>query len=101
MNPTHPTTPIVNAMTVDVEDYFQVSAFEDVVARDSWDTMPTRVVANTGRLLAIFDEHRVKATFFVLGWVADRFPALVSSIANAGHELASHGYAHRLVYDQT
>lgn len=100
-NLTHPTNPIVNAMTIDVEDYFQVSAFDDVVSRDSWDTMPTRVVANTERLLAIFDEHRVKATFFVLGWVADRFPALVSAIAEAGHELASHGYAHRLVYDQT
>jgi polysaccharide deacetylase family protein (PEP-CTERM system associated) len=88
-------------MTVDVEDYFQVSAFDSVVSRDSWETRPARVVANTERLLAIFDEHHVKATFFVLGWVADRFPALVSAIANAGHELASHGYAHQLVYDQT
>ena len=92
---------IVNAMSIDVEDYFQVSAFDEVVSRDSWDAMPSRVVANTERLLAIFEEHQVTATFFVLGWVAERFPALVSDIAKAGHELASHGYSHRLVYDQS
>jgi len=88
-------------MTIDVEDYFQVSAFDAVVSRDSWDTFPSRVVANTERLLAMFDEHRVKSTFFVLGWVANRFPTLVADIAKAGHELASHGFHHRLVYDQT
>ena len=93
--------PIVNAMTIDVEDYFQVSAFDAIVQRDMWADFPSRVVANTERLLSIFEARRVKATFFVLGWVADRFPSLVTSIATAGHELASHGYNHRLVYDQT
>lgn len=92
---------IVNAMTIDVEDYFQVSAFDHVVSRDHWDGFPSRVVANTERLLAIFDERGVKATFFILGWVAERFPALVKAIAGAGHETASHGYGHRLVYDLT
>jgi polysaccharide deacetylase family protein (PEP-CTERM system associated) len=92
---------IVNAMTIDVEDYFQVSAFDDVVRRDDWDSRPSRVVANTSRLLHLFDRHSVKATFFVLGWVADRFPGLVRDIAAAGHEVASHGYGHRIVYTQT
>jgi polysaccharide deacetylase family protein (PEP-CTERM system associated) len=92
---------ILNAMTIDVEDYFQVSAFDAVVSREAWAGFPSRVVANTERLLAIFEDHGVTATFFVLGWVAERFPSLVSTIARAGHELASHGYAHRLVYDQT
>jgi polysaccharide deacetylase family protein (PEP-CTERM system associated) len=93
--------PIVNAMSVDVEDYFHVSVFDGIVPRAEWDRMDSRVVANTRRLLAIFDEFRVKSTFFVLGWVADRFPGLVKEIAGAGHEIASHGYAHRLIYDQT
>lgn len=93
--------PIVNAMTVDVEDYFQVSAFDAVVSRDAWDTMPSRVVANTRRLLSMFQDCGVTATFFVLGWVADRHPGLVDEIAAAGHELASHGFGHRLVYEQT
>jgi polysaccharide deacetylase family protein (PEP-CTERM system associated) len=92
---------IRNAMTIDVEDYFQVSAFERVVRRDDWDRMESRVVRNTTRLLDCFDEFRVKATFFTLGWVAERQPALVRDIAGRGHEIASHGYAHRLVYDQT
>ena len=96
-----PGSAIVNAMTIDVEDYFQVSSFDGVVSRDAWDGMPSRVVPNTERLLRIFDEFGVKSTFFVLGWVADRFPDLVARIARAGHELASHGYSHRLVYDQT
>jgi len=92
---------MVNAMTVDVEDYFQVSAFDDVVSRDSWPDMESRVVANTERLLDLFDEFGVRGTFFVLGWVADRHPALVRTIVSRGHELASHGYGHRLVYTQT
>jgi polysaccharide deacetylase family protein (PEP-CTERM system associated) len=92
---------VVNAMTIDVEDYFQVSAFDDVVRREDWGARPSRVVSNTTRLLRIFDTHSVKATFFVLGWVADRFPGLVRDIAAAGHELASHGYSHRIVYSQT
>ena len=92
---------IVNALTVDVEDYFQVSAFDAVVARDRWASFPSRVVPNTHRLLQMFDEAGVKATFFVLGWVAERFPTLVDDIARGGHELASHGYGHRLVYELT
>jgi polysaccharide deacetylase family protein (PEP-CTERM system associated) len=90
----------VNAMTVDVEDYFHVSAFEGVVPRDAWDSYERRVVANTHRLLSVFERGNVLATFFVLGWVAEREPALVRTIVAAGHELASHGYAHRLIYDQ-
>ena len=91
---------VVNAMTIDVEDYFQVSAFDDVVSRDEWEARPSRVVSNTMRLLQLLEDHSVKGTFFVLGWVANRFPALVRDIEAAGHELASHGYSHRIVYSQ-
>ena len=91
---------IVNAMTIDVEDYFHVSAFEDVVRRADWDSYERRVVANTKRLLDLFARADVRATFFVLGWVADREPGLVRAIVAADHELASHGYAHRLIYRQ-
>ena len=89
-----------HAMTVDVEDWFQVQAFAGTIGRDAWDSLPRRVEANTDRMLALFDEARVHATFFTLGWVADRHPALVRRIVAAGHELASHGYAHRLVHEQ-
>jgi polysaccharide deacetylase family protein (PEP-CTERM system associated) len=88
-------------MTVDVEDYFQVSAFDNVVSRSSWDGFDSRVVRNTNRLLETFDRVGVHATFFVLGWVAERFPSLVRQIAATGHEVASHGYHHRLLYTQT
>jgi polysaccharide deacetylase family protein (PEP-CTERM system associated) len=91
----------VNALTVDVEDYFQVSAFERTVARAHWDEFESRVVQNTERLLEILDQASVKATFFVLGWIAVRCPELVVRIACGGHEIASHGYDHRLIYDQT
>jgi polysaccharide deacetylase family protein (PEP-CTERM system associated) len=91
----------LNAMTVDVEDYFHVSVFEGSVSRNRWESLESRVVGNTERLLDLFDEHAVRGTFFVLGWVAERYPLLVSSIAARGHEIASHGFAHRLVYDQT
>lgn len=87
-----------NALTVDVEDYFQVSGFEDVIPRASWDTFESRVERNTDRLLEILAEAGVTATFFVLGWTAERHPALVRRIHAAGHELACHSYAHRLVY---
>ena len=87
-------------MTVDVEDYYQVSAFERVVARERWPEYESRVAANTDRLLGIFAEAGVRATFFVLGWVAERDASIVRRIAAAGHEIASHGYGHRLVYDQ-
>jgi polysaccharide deacetylase family protein (PEP-CTERM system associated) len=88
-------------MTVDVEDYFHVSAFAGVVSREQWPALESRVVANTDRLLDLFAEHGVKATFFVLGWVAERHPGLLRRIAREGHELASHSYWHRLVYDLT
>src|SRR5262249_742872 len=94
-------SPVVNAMTIDVEDYFHVSVFDGVVPRDQWASLESRVCANTDRLLDIFSEADVRATFFVLGWVAERFPRLVARIASEGHEIASHGYAHRLIYDQT
>jgi polysaccharide deacetylase family protein (PEP-CTERM system associated) len=92
---------VVNAMSVDVEDYFQVNAFDGVVPRERWDNFESRVCRNTERLLAMFESAGVTATFFVLGWVAERFPSLVTAIAAQGHEIASHGYAHRLIYDQT
>jgi polysaccharide deacetylase family protein (PEP-CTERM system associated) len=91
---------ITNAMTVDVEDYFQVSAFERVVSRERWPEYESRVAANTDRLLALFAEFGVRATFFVLGWVAERDASIVRRIVAAGHEIASHGYGHRLVYNQ-
>ena len=92
---------VVNAMSIDVEDYFHVSVFDGIVPRIEWERMESRVVANTTRLLDLFDEFRVRSTFFVLGWVAERHAALVRTIAERGHEVASHGYAHRLIYDQT
>jgi len=85
---------IVNAMTVDVEDYFQVAAFEDRISRSDWDRLPCRVDANTHRVLDVFAEHRVKGTFFMLGWVAQRYPELVRRLVAEGHEIASHGYDH-------
>ena len=93
--------PIVNAMTIDVEDYFHVSVFDGLLPRSQWSTLESRVSRNTDRLLAIFAEYEVSATFFVLGMVAERFPDLVRRIVSGGHEIASHGYAHRLIYDQT
>jgi polysaccharide deacetylase family protein (PEP-CTERM system associated) len=93
--------PVVNAMTVDVEDYFHVSGFDHVVSRSAWDQMESRVSANTHRLLDLLDAFAVRGTFFVLGWVAERDPALVREIAARGHEIASHGYGHRLIYNQT
>ena len=92
---------VVNAMSIDVEDYFQVSAFDGIVSRSSWSEMESRVCRNTERLLDLFDEFGVRGTVFVLGWVGERYPELVRNIAGRGHEIASHGYGHRLVYDQT
>ena len=94
-------TYITNAITIDVEDYFQVSAFENNIDRADWDSLEHRVVNNVERILALLDEHQVKATFFVLGWVAERYPELVKSIINNGHELASHGYGHQRVTQLT
>jgi polysaccharide deacetylase family protein (PEP-CTERM system associated) len=92
---------VINAMTVDVEDYFHVSAFDGILPRGQWDSLESRVVRNTERLLELFGESRVTATFFVLGWVAERHPELVRDILAGGHELGTHGYAHHLVYRQT
>ena len=92
---------IVNAMSVDVEDYFQVSAFENTISSKDWDTLPCRVEANTNRILDLFAEYDAKATFFMLGWVAERYPGLVRRIVDSGHELASHGYTHTRVTQQT
>lgn len=92
---------MLNALTIDVEEHFQVHAFEGVIRRSDWDRHPSRVVANTRRILGLLEEFGVRATFFVLGWVADRHPELVAEIAAGGHEVASHGHWHELVYRQT
>jgi len=92
---------IVNALTVDVEDYFHVAALAPTIDRNSWDSRESRVEANTRRLLAIFEKFDVRGTFFVLGWVAERYPQLVKDIAVDGHEIACHGYSHKLVYEQS
>jgi polysaccharide deacetylase family protein (PEP-CTERM system associated) len=94
------TLPIRNALTVDVEDYFQVSAFASRIAPESWDRLPCRVERNMDLILAMFAEHRVHATFFTLGWIAERYPRIVREIVEQGHELASHGYAHQRASDQ-
>ena len=88
---------VTNAMSVDVEDYFQVSAFAGHIARESWTSLPLRVERNADRVLALFAAHGVRATFFTLGWVAERLPVLVRRIVAEGHELASHGFAHHRI----
>jgi polysaccharide deacetylase family protein (PEP-CTERM system associated) len=93
--------PIRNAMTIDVEDYFQVSAFAPIIARDSWPSRECRVEANIERILAILADGGVHATFFTLGWIAERYPAMVRRIVAGGHELASHGYGHLRASDQS
>jgi polysaccharide deacetylase family protein (PEP-CTERM system associated) len=90
-----------NALTIDVEDYFHVTAFARHVEPAAWDRFPRRVERNTHRLLDLFDEEGVRGTFFVLGWVAERARALVRAIADRGHEVACHGYSHQVVYGQT
>lgn len=92
---------IVNALTVDVEDYFHVSAFADHIDPRDWDHLESRVARNTDSVLRIFDDHGARATFFVLGWVAERHPDLIRRIADAGHEIASHGFSHKRVHEQS
>ena len=92
---------IKNAMTCDVEDYFQVSAFAPYIDRASWQSRECRVEANIERILALYERHDVRATFFTLGWIAERYPQMVKKIVAAGHELASHGYGHLRASDQT
>ncbi len=89
---------VVNGLSVDVEDWFQVGAFENVIDRDTWSTLPDRVEANCDRILEMFAAADVHATFFTLGWVAQRHPALMQRIAAAGHEIASHGWDHARVF---
>lgn len=89
----------LSVISVDVEDYFQVEAFSSIVKRDEWSQYPSRVEANTRRLMDLFDERGVKATFFVLGWVADKHPQVVREIVRRGHEPACHSYWHRLIYN--
>lgn len=92
---------MTNAVTFDLEDWFQVSNLEHLIPYARWEECPSRLEQNTRRVLAALDRAGVKATFFVLGWNAARFPHLVREVAEAGHEIASHGYAHGLVYEQT
>ena len=94
-----PAHTITNAMTIDVEDYFQVSAFAPHIDRSTWDTRECRVERNVGRILEMLDANGTKATFFTLGWLAQRYPALVRSIVESGHELASHGFGHERASD--
>lgn len=88
-----------NALTIDVEDYFQVSAFAPYIARDQWDSHDCRVESNVERILQMLDAHGTKATFFTLGWIAERYPQIVRRIVDGGHELASHGYGHQRASD--
>ncbi len=90
-----------NAMTIDVEDYFQVSAFEEIIKPQDWGTVAPRVEANMDRLLRLFADRNIKATFFTLGWIAQRFPQIVTRIVEQGHELASHGTLHQRASDQS
>ena len=104
MRPPTPVLPgmaMCNAMTIDVEDYFQVSAMAPFVARSEWDGRECRVERNVERILAMLEEYGARATFFTLGWIAERFPQLVRSIVKEGHELASHGFAHQRASEQS
>jgi polysaccharide deacetylase family protein (PEP-CTERM system associated) len=92
---------MLNALSVDIEDWFQVGAFEKVIARADWDTLECRVERNTDAVIALFAESQVKATFFTLGWIAHRYPALIRRIVDAGHEIASHGWDHARVFTMT
>jgi polysaccharide deacetylase family protein (PEP-CTERM system associated) len=92
---------LLNALTVDVEDYFHVEAFASHISPKDWMSYVPRVERNTFRALELFDEYKARATFFILGWVADRFPGLIRQIAAAGHEIASHGFSHQLISRQT
>lgn len=92
---------MLNGLSVDVEDWFQVGAFERVIDKGDWDRLPRRVERNTDAVLALFAESGVKATFFTLGWVAERHPALIRRIVDAGHEIASHGWDHQRVFTMT
>ena len=102
-SPAQPATAhkVVNAFSIDVEDYFQVAALAPAISRESWPTREYRVEANTELILKLLDEKNVRGTFFILGWVAEKSPSLVKRIAAGGHEVACHGYSHQLIYNQT
>ncbi|WP_425230168.1 XrtA system polysaccharide deacetylase [Sphingomonas sp.] len=99
--PPDATGPVLNGLSVDVEDWFQVGAFERVIDKADWDSLAPRVERNTDAVLDLFAQSEVRATFFTLGWVAARYPALIRRIVDAGHELASHGWDHRRVFTMT
>src|SRR5262245_43435221 len=92
---------MLNALTIDVEDYYHVAAFASVIQPLDWDQYESRVEGNVNRLMDILDEYQTAATFFILGWVAERHPHLIQAIQRRGHEVASHGYAHQCIYMQT
>jgi polysaccharide deacetylase family protein (PEP-CTERM system associated) len=96
-----PVSTITNALTVDVEDYFQVSAFAPHIARSEWGTRECHVERNIDRILELLAARDIKATFFTLGWIAERYPRMVRGIVKAGHELASHGYGHERANGQS
>lgn len=97
--PSVPSVSITNALTIDVEDYFQVSAFAPYIPRAEWDSRECRVERNVERILGMLDEHQTKATFFTLGWIAERYPQLIRRISDQGHEVASHGFGHERASD--
>ena len=94
-------TAVPNAFTVDVEEYFQVEAFSDLIPKKDWHKFPSRVEETTTRLLKLLDRYHVRGTFFVLGWIARNHPALVEKISKAGHEVASHGFDHSMITEMT
>ena len=99
--PTPAKPAVLNGLSFDVEDWFQVENLKEVISCDRWESCDLRVIQNTRRILTILDRYETRATFFVLGWVAEKCPALISEIASAGHEIASHGYGHELIYKLT
>lgn len=94
-----PAPPLRNAMSIDVEDYFQVSAFAPYIRREDWNGLECRVERNIDRILALLADRQVHATFFTLGWIAERYPQVVKAIVTGGHELASHGFGHERASD--
>ena len=93
--------PMLNALTIDLEDYFHVAAFEHIIGRHKWENMESRIERNVEKILSILDEYKVKATFFTLGWVAEHHPTLIRTVFNEEHEIASHGYNHTMINHQT
>ena len=88
-------------MTVDVEDWFQVSVLRNTIHYEDWEKQESRIIPNICRILDLFEQHEVTATFFVLGWIAERYPEIVRTIKKYGHEVGSHGYAHRIIYEHS